>query len=102
MTALELTIYPKQPSRPGPGKGWADWRRDQDRECKLAHDKRFSDAELAAEYEAARCDYMIQRATGSCWAPLFDTWAMDPESIQKRAQTLLRFASRDHYYEETE
>ena len=88
MTALELTIYPKQPSRPGPGKGWADWRRDQDRECRMAHDKRFSDAELAAEYWQAN----TKCATSF---PL-------PETEWAHAETLHRFATHPHYYEETE
>lgn len=79
MKPLTLTVYPKSPSRPGPGKGWADWRRDRDRECKQAHEKRFTDAELAAEYHAARG-----------FEPLM------------RVSTLARFARTPHYYEEQE
>lgn len=102
MSELTLTIYPRQPRTPGPGTGWADWRRDQDRECRMAHDKRFSDAELAAEYESARCDAMMQSHTGSCWAPYNETWDMRPEPIRLRERTLLRFAVAPHYYEEQE
>ena len=91
MSELTLTIYPRQPRTPGPGKGWADWRRDQDRECKLAHDKRFSDAELAAEWWRSERDLTIH------W---YD--AMACSFLTRECATLLRFASHPHYYEETE
>lgn len=71
----ELTIYPKLPRTPGPGTGWADLRRDQDRECRLAHEKRFTDAELAAEVHAAR------------------------KAVIRERYTLHKFATSPHYYE---
>lgn len=95
----ELTIFPKLPRTPGPGTGWADLRRDQDRECQLAHDKRFSDAELAAEFEAARCDYLLMQHTGGVWTPLGETWPMNPQDTGHRVGTLHRFATAPHYYE---
>ena len=65
----------------------------------VATDKRFADAELAAEFEAARCDYLIQQTTGSYWAPPGETWPTDPVSVGRRTATLLHFASRPHYDE---
>lgn len=62
--------------------------------------KRLTEAELAAEFESARCDSMIQSQTGRCWQPLGYTWPMDSESIHDRAQTLLRFATSPHYCED--
>ena len=91
MSALELTVYPRQQRTPGPGTGWADWRRDQDRECRMAHDKRFSDAELAAEWWRSERDLTIH------W---YD--AMACSFLPRECATLLRFASHPHYYEETE
>jgi len=64
--------------------------------------KRFTDAELAAEFEAARCDAMLLQHTEHVWSPLGETWSMEPDNIRSRAQTLLRFASRPHYFEEQE
>lgn len=82
----ELTIYPKLPRRPGPGRGWADLKRDQDRECRLAHEKRFTDAELAAEFHQARAAH--QRVGG------FD--------LLSRVYTFAHFATAPHYFEETQ
>ena len=62
----------------------------------VSTDKRFAEAELCAEFEAARCDSMVQRATGSYWAPLGETWPTDPESVSRRTSTLLHFASSPH------
>lgn len=61
--------------------------------------KRLTNAELAAEYESARCDALLLRHVGYYWAPLNDTWAPDQESVDKRANTLLRFATLPHYDE---
>lgn len=65
-------------------------------------DKRFSDAELAAEFEAARCDAMVARAngTGTYWTPLGDTWSNNIHDAQDRAMTLLRFATEPHHDEQ--
>ena len=63
----------------------------------LARDIRFSDAELAAEFEAARCDAMMARGSGHFWAPLGETWSSDYESAMHRSMTLLRFASAEHF-----
>ena len=89
MSELTLTIYPRQPRTPGPGKGWADWRRDQDRECRMAHDKRFSDAELAAEWW--RTNLSLQRTNESA-----------NDALRTERYTLHRFAVTAHYYEEQE
>lgn len=106
---LELTIYPPLAKQPLPfdpdwqgWDAWREWKRLYDREFQQRRDARLKEAELCAEYESARCDAMIQSATGRCWAPLFDTWPMDPESIHNRARTLLRFATHPHYFEATE
>ena len=106
---LELTIYP-HPNPPMPSglrdeKGWDAYydAMEQRRQQFLKQQaKRLTEAELCAEYESARCDAMIQSATGQCWSSLFDTWPMDPAAIHNRERTLLRFASRPHYFEATE
>ena len=98
MSELTLTIYPKQPSRPGPGKGWADWRRDQDRECKMAHDKRFSDAELAAEVWQAEMQWQGY-SDDYCWG---DEHRDHRDQLGRDADTMHRFAVTPHYYEEAE
>ncbi|WP_461169292.1 hypothetical protein [Arthrobacter sp. Z1-15] len=99
---LELTIYPPVPPEPTDPQQWGDWFVGRvNEEADMAR-MRFTEAELCAEYESARCDAMIQSATGQCWAPLFDTWPMDPEAIHNRARTLLRFATHPHYFEATE
>lgn len=63
----------------------------------LARPIRFSDAELAAEFEAARCDAMMARESGHFWAPLGETWPSDYQSAMQRSMTLLRFATADHF-----
>ena len=103
MTALELIIYPFQNEQyPSGYRIKRDGFITRIGASRRAESKHLTDAELAAEFESARCDAMIQRATGSCWAPLGETWSMKPEAIQQRAQTLLRFARAPHYYEEQE
>lgn len=67
----------------------------------VAKDKRLTDAELAAEFEAARCDYLLSHPTGHFWAPLEETWPRDHASAGRRATTLLRFATLPHYDEES-
>lgn len=95
---LELTIYSYED---GPWDLFGTYFNRQ-RADRMAEVKRLTEAELCAEYEAARCDAMIQSATGQCWQPLGYTWPMDPESIHNRARTLLRFATHPHYFEATE
>ena len=106
---LELTIYPQtMPPMPTSIRDESGWNAYYDamderrRQILRQQAKRLTDPELCAEYASARCDAMIQSATGHCWAPLFDTWPMDPESIHDRAQTLLRFASSPHCTDATE
>ena len=63
--------------------------------------KRFTEAELCAEFEAARCDWMLTNATGDYWSPLGDGWSHDQQAVMDRTTTLLRFATADHYDEAT-
>lgn len=96
---LELTVYPIWDD--GFGTLYAD-KGDRTRPTSVGYMqvvKRLTEPELCAEYESARCDALVQYATGRCWQPLGYTWPMDPESIYDRAQTLLRFASNPHYSE---
>lgn len=97
----ELTIYPKMPSRPGPGKGWADHKRDQDRECRLAHEKRFTDAELAAEFH--RQDHTFDLICEGYGTETFGlNYAVGHSHEERAAQqrnTLRGFALAPHYYE---
>lgn len=104
MKPLELTIHPKSPARPGPGKGWVDHKRDQDRECRLAHEKRFSDAELAAEWH--RQDHTFDQIAEGYGVETFGKDYACGHSHEERAlnqrNTLHRFATARHYYEEQE
>lgn len=103
MKPLELTIYPFQNEQyPSGYRIERDGYITRHGAANRAESKHLTDAELAAEFEAARCDAMILRATGACWAPLGETWLMSPDAIRGRAQTLLRFATAPHYYEEQE
>ena len=61
--------------------------------------KRFTDAELCAEFESARCDWIMADATGDYWSPLGDGWSHDQQSVTDRVMTLLRFASAPNYEE---
>jgi len=69
----------------------------------LARDKRFRDAELAAEFEASRCDAMVARANNSetYWAPLGETWPNTYKDAAERTITLMRFATSPHYDQTT-
>lgn len=107
MKPLELTIYPrvtrKMPESIRDDAGWStyyDGLEERRQQYLRQQAKRLTEAELCAEFEAARCDAMIQSQTGGCWQPLGYTWPMDPSAIHNRAQTLLRFASSPHYFEE--
>lgn len=93
----ELRIFPRHETADDVyliGGAWAP-------ACITAVEKRFTDAELAAEFEAARCDYLLSEASGHFWAPLGETWPSDHASAGRRASTLLRFATRNHYDQET-
>ena len=67
----------------------------------IAKEKRFTDAELCAEFEASRCDAMVAELepTGTYWVPLGETWADDLNSAHYRTMTLLRFATLPHFDE---
>lgn len=67
--------------------------------CITAVEKRFTEAELCAEFEAARCDWMLADQTGSYWSLLGDTWSHDPDAVSNRVQTLLRMATSQHHDE---
>ena len=70
------------------------WQADR-----MSKQKRLTAPELAAEYESARCDYLLQVQAGNYWAPLDDTWSSEPDDVLNRAMTLLRFATLPHYDE---
>lgn len=91
---MSLHIFPKHPSADAyyVGGSYVPY-------AIVARDKRLTDAELAAEFEACRCDYMIQHATGSYWAPLGETWPHDQKSVGRRTSALMRFAILPHYDE---
>ena len=100
MKPLELTIYPIWDA--GDGTLYADhparqWPTNVGYEV---YRKRLTDAELAAEFEAARCDYLLSQASGHFWAPLGETWPSDHKSAGRRTTTLLRFATLPHYDED--
>ena len=61
--------------------------------------KRLTHAELAAEYESARCDALLVQATGHYWQSIECTWSQDTEPVYERERTLLRFATLPHYDE---
>lgn len=98
MKPLELTIYPKL-ERPTTGAEIMPYREQWQRESALQGAKHLTDAEMAAEFEAARCDYLISATTGNFWSPLGETWPSDHASAGRRAATLLRFATLPHYDE---
>lgn len=91
MKALELTVYPKLvPPRfhYGSDNYVRQWKREQ----AIIHAKRFTDAELAADYWGLRA--MVDEAQ-----LLHGT--LNPEGVRVRGQvdTLLRFATLPHYDE---
>lgn len=98
MNDLELAAFPKM------GKLYVDERSNRMWNVaevdQIASKKRFTDAELAAEFEAARCDAMMARGSGTFWAPLGETWPNDLASASERCSTLLRIATADHYDEQ--
>lgn len=64
--------------------------------------KRLTNAELAAEYESARCDALLVQETGHYWQSIECTWSQDTERVHERERTLIRFATLPHYDEVTE
>lgn len=97
---LELTIYPLELTFPAGYKLPRDMRITYRAADRMAAEKRLTEPELAAEYESARCDAMLMSYADYFWAPLGDTWSSDPATIDRRAQTMLRFATLPHYNEE--
>ena len=63
--------------------------------------KRFTDAELAAEFHEARADYAeaSSHPSGTYWTPLGVDEDNTAETGLKRSTTFLRFAIRPHYDE---
>lgn len=106
MKPLELTIYPH--SKKHLNTNWLTFYEAPDglmtagRSGELPAGKHLTDAELAAEFEAARCDYLLIQHTGSVWTPLGETWLMNPQDAGNRVGTLHRFATAPHYYQEQE
>ena len=98
MKPLELNAYPKDDGGDyrHPEFGYKIWPDDLE---VFADQKRLLNSELAAEYESARCDYLLQVQAGNYWAPLGDTWSSEPDDVLNRAMTLLRFATLPHYDE---
>lgn len=97
----ELTIFPKLPRTPGPGKGWADHRAEQDRECRLAHEKRFTDAELAAEFHRQdhTFDLICEGYGTETFGYSFVVGSSHEERAAQQRNTFRRFATAPHYYE---
>lgn len=67
----------------------------------VATEKRFTDAELAAEFECARADHALASShpSGTYWTPLGVTEDATAEMAMERAATFLRFATRPHFDE---
>lgn len=98
----ELTIYPKFPRTPQPGQGWESHRRDQDRECRLAHEKRFTDAELAAEFhrQDRTFDLICEGYGTETFGYSFVAGSSHEERAAQQRNTIRRFAQATHYFEE--
>lgn len=105
MKPFELTVYPIVDRIPdGPGivtriygtehGGIYDWQAER-----MAKEKRLTNAELAAEYESARCDALLVQATGHYWQSIECTWSQDTERVNERERTLIRFETLPHYDE---
>lgn len=91
-----LVIYPKHPA--------ADAYRVRGayEPCAVvATDKRFTDAELCAEFHAARADLLEAsiHPSGTYWTPLDVDEDNTKETAMKRATTFLHFAARQHFDE---
>ena len=89
-----LRIYPKHPAADAYKVGGA-----YEPYAVVATDKRFTDAELCAEFHAARADYAeaIRHPSGTYWTPLDVQEDNTAAMATKRATTFLHFALRPHY-----
>lgn len=67
----------------------------------VATEKRFTTAELMAEFHAARADLneALTHPSGTYWTPLDVDEDNTKETAMKRATTFLHFASRNHHDE---
>ena len=97
-----LTYHPRHPDMPNVVRYENQWMPES-----LAtgmNYKRFTDAELAAEFEASRCDAMVAKAAHAptYWAPLGETWENTYDAATERTMTLLRFALNPHFDEPPE
>ncbi|MER2142177.1 MAG: hypothetical protein ABS888_00170 [Eubacteriales bacterium] len=94
-------IYPKFPRAPQLGKGWAEHLVERDRECRLAHEKRFTDAELAAEFHRQDHTFdLIREGYGTETFGLnYAVGHSHEEQAAQQRNTLRRFALAPHYYE---
>lgn len=101
MKPLALTIYPPVDDSPS-WPEYRNWFRGRMAERDAAEAKRFTEAELCAEFEAARCDLMILTHTGNYWSSPFETCPTNESAVRNRADTMLRFATSPHYFEEAE
>lgn len=95
---LELLIHPKPQHRNHVTGGWL-WDCEACNTVITGPSKRLTNAELAAEYESARCDALLVQATGHYWQSIECTWSQDTERVNERERTLIRFATLPHYDE---
>jgi hypothetical protein len=67
----------------------------------VARDKRFTDAELAAEFHEARGDWIeaSNHPSGTYWTPLGVEEDATADTAMKRSMVALRFATLPHYDE---
>jgi len=67
----------------------------------VSREKRFSDAELAAEFHSARADYgeASKHISLTYWTPLGVNEDATAETALKRATTMLRFEHLPHAHE---
>lgn len=97
----ELTIYPKFPAQPPLGQGWWDHLAIKTRECLLAHEKRFTDAELAAEFHRQNhtFDLICEGYGTETFGYSFVVGSSHEERAAQQRNTLHKFATAPHYYE---
>ena len=88
-----LTIYPKHPTADAYRVGgfYSPY-------CLVATDKRFTDAELAAEFHFARLDSRVRGARQQ-YSPSDVNWHHYLKGLDQEA-AFERFATRDHFDEE--
>lgn len=90
-----MQVFPRHPSAPDTyyiDGAWAP-------AAITAVEKRFSEAELLAEFHSARADYAEAKRhpSGTYWTPLDVEEDNTAEMATKRATTFLHFASRPHH-----